>query len=203
MHKSNEQITNDPNQSSFIDDRHAASAGSGTFRAARCRIFRFHHMMAPVTNMSAGTTPVTAHTAFNHGPQPGSRQRPKCSRESHISATSPGRSPYTPSGSENRSTRLVSGSGIPRYQPETPHISMNRNNQKPSALCRSQFNRRQPDFHLKVRLRFQRVTPGHHTTSPVSTSSENTRLKNPFHHGPSGLSISNSSWRRTIQRTKN
>ena len=33
---------------------------------------------------------------------------------------------------------------------------MNRNNQKPMALCRSQLKRRQPLDHLTIRLRFQR-----------------------------------------------
>ena len=49
-----------------------------------------------------------------------------------------------------------------------PHISMNRNSQNPSALWRSQLKRRHPALHFTPRLRFQRLTPGHQTTSPVS-----------------------------------
>jgi haloacetate dehalogenase len=57
-------------------DRHAGSTPRSR-AVRRRRTTRFHHMITPVTNRTAGTTPTTAHTAFNHGPHCGSRQRPK------------------------------------------------------------------------------------------------------------------------------
>ncbi len=90
---------------------------------------------------------------------------------------------------------------MPKYHPEMPHISMNRNSQKPSALCRSQLTRRHPAVTFTPRLRFQRDTPGHQTTAPVSTEAVKIRLSSPFHHGPSGRSRRRSSWRRVTHRT--
>src|SRR4029453_9170374 len=82
-----------------------------------------------------------------------------------------------------------------------PHISTKRNNQNPRALCRSQLKRFHPLLHFTPRLRFQRDTPGHHTTRPVKTVSVNTALNAPFQYLPVRSNRS-SSCSRASQRTK-
>jgi hypothetical protein len=54
--------------------------------------------------------------------------------------------------------------------PVIPHSKMNAKNQKPSALCRLQFNRFQFARRSRVRLRRQ-LLPGHQITAPVTESS--------------------------------
>jgi alanyl-tRNA synthetase len=63
-------------------------AGACRFRSRGITV-RFHHIMTPVTNITAGTRPTTAHNALS-GPL---RQRPKWRRESQSRMTSPARSP--------------------------------------------------------------------------------------------------------------